>query len=76
MVTLQTSGADLTTTSTLMQRDLENGDSIAQKAAVFTKSEEAHFATRFSEGYVLTSDPKYLRWLQLNHPEESDRKFK
>ena len=72
-VILQTIGADLTAASTLMPRGTENGDSIAQEAAVFTKSEEALFARQFSDGYDLTSDPKYLRWFQLNHPEESDK---
>jgi len=39
MVTLQTSGVDSTTASTLVQRDAENGDSVAQVAVAFTKEE-------------------------------------
>jgi len=44
MVTLQTSGVDSTTASTLVQRDAENSDVIAEVAAAFTKEEETLFA--------------------------------
>ena len=40
MVILRTSGVDSTTASTLVQRDTENGDSIAQAVVAFTKAEE------------------------------------
>ena len=56
-----------------MQRDTGKGGSIAQAATVFTKAEETLFARRFSEGYDLKSDLKYMQWLHLNHPEKSDR---
>ena len=44
MVTLRTSGVDSTTASTLVQRDTENRDSIAQAATAFTKAVETLFA--------------------------------
>jgi len=70
---LVTRHVDLTTPSILVQRDDGNGDNIAQKAAAFTEEEETLFARQFSEGYDLAPDPRYLQWLQLNHPEGSDR---
>ena len=36
----------------------------------FTPEEEARFVIRYNEGYDLP-DPRYLSWLQLNHPEDN-----
>ena len=36
----------------------------------FTPEEEALFVIRYNEGYDL-ADPRYLSWLQLNHPEDN-----
>ena len=41
----------------------------------FTPEEEAHFVIRYNEGYDLP-DPRYLSWLQLNHPEDNCRDLK
>ena len=38
----------------------------------FTPEEEARFLIRYNEGYDLP-DPRYLSWLQLNHPEDNCR---
>ena len=45
MVTLQTSGVDLTTASNLVQRDSENSGSIAQVAAALLKQKKLFLPT-------------------------------
>ena len=59
-VILQTSGIDSTTASILMQSDTENSDGVIAQA-VFTEEEEIHFAKRYSEGYDLAPDTRYLQ---------------
>ena len=63
---------DSTTASILLQSNTENSDSVIAQA-VFTEEEEICFVRRYSEGYDLAPDPRYLQWLQLNHPEENGR---
>ena len=35
----------------------------------FTFEEEAIFQTRYEEKYDIYTDPKYVAWLKVNHPE-------
>ena len=56
----------------LLHSDTENSDGAIAQAA-FTEEEEIHFARYYSKGYDLATDPMYLQWLQLNHPEQSNR---
>jgi len=37
---------------------------------VFSPDQEQLFARRFEEGYDLSTNPAYNRWLKENHPEE------
>jgi len=57
MVTLQTSGVDSTTASTLVHRDAENSDSIAQVAAALDDS------VKVIIWHLIPGT--YLQWLQV-----------
>jgi len=35
----------------------------------FTQEQEEHFQRRYREGFDLSIDPDYNRWLKANHPE-------
>ena len=45
----------------------------SRRAQLFTQREEEHFQQRFEEGYDLSSDPKYISWLHIHHPDEAKR---
>lgn len=52
----------------------EIGESKAPESSTpqpeFSEEEEALFCTRYEEGYNIYSDPKFVAWLKLNHPED------
>ena len=57
--------------SSLTQCGSSTSDSSSHGAMdTFTPEEEARFVIRYNEGYDLP-DPRYLSWLQLNHPEDN-----
>ena len=41
------------------------------KPAEFTDEQEQLYQKRYDEGYNLTVDSEYLRWLKFHHPESS-----
>ena len=43
--------------------------SVDEQESPFTVAENELFEQRYTEGYDLTIDPKYNKWLQAHHPD-------
>lgn len=48
---------------------------LSESPSEFTAEEIAKFTIRLEEGYDLDNDPRYNKWLEINHPDVCKRLF-